>query len=161
MEIQIREANLNNEQHQQAVVDLLDAYAQIPMILGKPLSAQVRRDLIPGLQQHPTTIILLAFDQDLPIGIAVCFLGFSTFAARPLVNIHDIAVHPEHRGMGVGKLLLDSIEVKARQLNCCKVTLEVKENNARARQIYAAAGYLESCHGVDSGADLFLSKLLL
>ena len=34
------------------------------------------------------------------VGLALCFVGFSSFKARPLINIHDIAVRPEVRGQG-------------------------------------------------------------
>ena len=59
--VEIVEADLNRRDHQQAVVELVDAYAADPMGNGKPLSAEVRRTLIPGLQKHPTTLIFLAY----------------------------------------------------------------------------------------------------
>jgi hypothetical protein len=37
---------------------------------GKPLHSDVRARLIRGLQQHPTTLIFLAFDEDDPVGAA-------------------------------------------------------------------------------------------
>jgi hypothetical protein len=51
--IEILEADLDHPAHQRAVVTLLDAYAMDPMGIGKALATDVRRDLIPGLQQHP------------------------------------------------------------------------------------------------------------
>ena len=98
--ISIVEADLDRTDHQEAVVQLIDAYAQDPVILSQPLSQEVRRGLIPGLQKHPTTLVLLAYCDNEAIGVAVCFLGFSTFAAKPLINIHDFAVLPQHRGQG-------------------------------------------------------------
>ncbi len=157
---QVYEADLNDPEHQRAVVKLVNEYAQIPMIHGKPLTAEVQRDLIPGLQQHPTTIVFLAFEQDTAIGIAVCFLGFSTFAARPLINIHDLAVTAEYQGRGIGRLLLEAVEQKAHELGCCKVTLEVDEKNHRARQVYSAAGFAESRPNVAAGNALYLAKPL-
>ena len=59
--LEIVEADLYRNHHQHAILELLDAYARDPMGNGQPLSAQARRNLIPGLQQHPTTIIFLAF----------------------------------------------------------------------------------------------------
>jgi ribosomal protein S18 acetylase RimI-like enzyme len=108
---------------------------------GEGLSAEVRDRLIPGLRQHPTTLIYLAFASDEPVGIAVCFVGFSTFAARPLINIHDLAVVPAYRGQGVGRLLLERVESKGRDLGCCKLTLEVRADNHRAQRLYARAGF--------------------
>ena len=69
---------------------MVDAYSRDAMGDGKPLDQDVRAQLIPGLRRHPTTLIFLAFDGDQPVGAAVCFIGFSTFAAKPLINIHDL-----------------------------------------------------------------------
>lgn len=97
LKVEIVEADLDRPEHQHAVLDLTDAYAGDPMGNGKPLSAEVRGALIPGLRQHPTTVIFLAYQGTSAIGIANCFIGFSTFAARPLINISDLAVLPDYR----------------------------------------------------------------
>lgn len=158
--IDIIEADLDRAEHQRAVADLTNAYAMDPMGNGKPLAASVRDSLIPGLRQHPTTLIFLAYEENQPVGIATCFRGFSTFAARPLINVHDLAVLPEHRGQAVGRRLLAAVEAKARQLGCCKVTLEVQENNHRARSVYAAAGFGRVAYAAAAGGALFLAKAL-
>src|SRR4026209_2435485 len=85
--IRIVEANLSLRADQEAVLAMVDAYSRDAMGDGKPLDPDVRAQLIPGLRRHPTTLIFLAFDGDQPIGVAVCFIGFSTFAAKPLINI--------------------------------------------------------------------------
>jgi GNAT superfamily N-acetyltransferase len=158
--IEIVEADLDRAQHQQVVVELIDAYAADPMGDGDPLSADIRRDLIPGLKRHPTTLIFLAYVDGTAAGIAVCFLGFSTFAARPLINIHDFSVLPTYRGKGIGKCLLEEVERKARDMDCCKLTLEVLENNHKARRIYDAAGFAQAVYTESAGGALFLSKAL-
>jgi GNAT superfamily N-acetyltransferase len=158
--VEIVEADLNRTAHQQAVLELVDAYAKDPMGNGKPLSDEVRGALIPGLRQHPTTVIFLAYQAGQAIGIAVCFRGFSTFAARPLINIHDLAVLPAHRGQGAGRRLLGTVERKARDMGCCKLTLEVQENNHKARQVYEASGFAQSEYVEAAGGGLFLSKPL-
>jgi ribosomal protein S18 acetylase RimI-like enzyme len=135
------EADLSDLAHQQAVVEMVNTYARDPMGRGRDLPANVLRDLIPGLRAHPTTLIFLAFAGSSPVGIAVCFVGFSTFAARPLVNIHDLAVVPEHRGRGVGRRLLEAVEAKAHDLGCCKLTLEVLAGNRPAQTLYRRAGF--------------------
>jgi ribosomal protein S18 acetylase RimI-like enzyme len=143
------EADLDAPRHQEAIVSLINAYARDPMGDGRDLPPEVRERLIPGLRRHPTTLVFLAFDGERPAGIAVCFLGFSTFAARPLINIHDLAVVPEYRGQGVGRLLLGRVEAKGRQLGCCKLTLEVRDDNHRAQRLYQKAGFavMPSEHG--------------
>jgi GNAT superfamily N-acetyltransferase len=158
--ITIVEADLSRAEHQHATVRLLDGYSSDPMGAGHPLSDTARANLIPGLRKHPTTMVFLAFCDNEPVGLAICFLGFSTFAARPLVNIHDYFVSPGVRGTGVGRLLMGAVEQRARALGCCKLTLEVQENNHRARGIYAAAGFARTVYMDEAGGALFLSKPL-
>src|SRR6188768_813819 len=145
------EADLARIDHQEATALLLNAYAMDAMGDGKPLSEAARRDLIPGLREHPTTIVFLAFDVAQPVGLAICFRGFSTFSARPLVNISDYFVVSSHRGAGVGRQLLVAIEQRAREIGCCKLTLEVQENNLRAKRVYAEAGFSQTVHVPEAG----------
>ena len=102
---------------------MIDVYARDPMGETKPLDPDFVPRLIPELQNHPTTVVFLAFHGDQAVGAAVCFIGFSTFAAKPLINIHDFVVLSALRGKGVGRSLLEAIEGKARELGCCKLTL--------------------------------------
>jgi ribosomal protein S18 acetylase RimI-like enzyme len=158
--IEVIEADLDRVEHQQAVIELVDAYAADPMGNGEPLTDDVRRSLISGLQKHPTTIIFLAYHGGNAVGIAVCFRGFSTFAARPLINIHDFAVLPACRGQGIGRRLLEEIGRRAKEMGCCKLTLEVQENNRRARQVYEQAGFAQAQYQAAAGRSLFYSKPL-
>jgi GNAT superfamily N-acetyltransferase len=154
------EADLSRTDHQDAILRLLNGYSMDPMGDGHPLSETARRDLIPGLRQHPTTLVFLAYRGPEAVGLAVCFRGFSTFAARQLVNIHDFFVAPSFRGTGIGRLIFAAIEQRARELGCCRLTLEVLENNHRAKGIYAAAGFANVLYAPENGGSLFLSKSL-
>jgi len=158
--IEVTKADLALLDHQRAVVDLINSYAMDPMGNGGPLSTEVKDALIPGLRNHPTTMVFLAWEGKEAVGIAVCFLGFSTFTARPLVNIHDLAVLPAYRGKGIGRLLLAEVEREAHSLGCCKMTLEVLENNTRARKLYERAGFSQAVYAEAAGGALFMVKSL-
>jgi ribosomal protein S18 acetylase RimI-like enzyme len=90
----------------------------------------------------------------------VAFTGFSTFQGLPLLNIHDLAVLPAQRGAGVGRALLAAAEEHARATGCCKLTLEVQEDNTPARRLYERVGFRDVTYG-DSGPTRFLGKPLL
>jgi len=45
------------------------------------------------------------------------------------------------RGLGIGGMLLERVEAKARELNCCRITLEVREDNRVARSLYRKVGF--------------------
>jgi GNAT superfamily N-acetyltransferase len=68
-----------------------------------------------------SAVTFLAFVGIEPAGIINGFKGFSTFAAKPLINIHDCAVSPQFRRRGICTLLLDAVEEYARSCGCCKV----------------------------------------
>jgi GNAT superfamily N-acetyltransferase len=76
------------------------------------------------------------------------------------VNIHDFFVAPAQRSTGISRMLFAAIEHRARELGCCKLTLEVLENNHRARRVYAAAGFAPPVHAPGTGGSLFLAKPL-
>jgi ribosomal protein S18 acetylase RimI-like enzyme len=158
--IEVIEGDLSRTDHQRDVLALTDAYACDPMGNNGPLPPDVRARLIDGLRSHPTTLVFLAYDEGEAVGIATCFVGFSTFYARPLINIHDLAVVRERRGRGVGRMLLAAVEQKARTIDCCKVTLEVLADNERARRIYERAGFGVAEYGGNTGGTLFYAKIL-
>jgi len=138
----VRSADLARAADRAALVALLDAYARDPMGGGVPLAAEVIGGLPDRLAAQPGARVWLAFaDGGEPVGLAVCFTGFSTFAARPLLNLHDLAVAPAHRGRGVGRRLLEAVEEAARAAGCCKITLEVRDDNVPAQLLYRALGY--------------------
>ncbi len=159
MTVETRLANLDSTADAAAIISVLDSYASDPRGGGNPLSAEVKARLIPGLKSHPTTRIWLAFDAGQAIGLCVGFLGFSTFQAQPLINIHDLAVVPGRRGGGVGRALLTAAETYARNSGCCKLTLEVQDDNHPARTLYERFGFRDVVYG-DSGPTRFLGKPL-
>lgn len=158
-QVLVREADLENERDALAIVEVLDSYATDPRGGGVPLPDDVRARLVPALRGHPTTLVLLAFSGETPVGIAVGFFGITTFQALPLLNIHDLAVLPGSRGRGVGRALLTAIETRARERGCCKLTLEVQDDNKPARTLYDRFGFRDVVYG-DSGPTRFLSKKL-
>lgn len=161
MKFKIVTADLDSVRHADGIVAVLDSYASEPVGGGTPLNADVREKLIDALRCHPTTKVWIAENGDgETIGVAVCFVGFSTFAARPLLNIHDLAVLPGHRGNGIGTALLAAAERSARELGCCKVTLEVRADNRRARSLYVRAGYGDFSPSEQPIETIFMEKKL-
>jgi ribosomal protein S18 acetylase RimI-like enzyme len=56
---------------------------------------------------------------------------------------------------------LAEVERKARDIGCCKLTLEVQENNHRARRVYERLGFAQAEYVKIAGGSLFLSKPLM
>ena len=157
-ELDILAADLSNPSHATAVIALLDHYASGTMGGGEPLAEGVKRTLIEGLQTQSGCVVLLAYRDGDPIGLAIAFPGFSTFQAKTLLNIHDLAVHEKARGQGVGTALLTAVEEEARRRGCCKVTLEVRSDNKVALELYRKLGFCP--HYLGSDEMYFWSKPL-
>lgn len=116
-------------------------YALDEMGGGASLSDDVKSRLAECVFCHPCAYVLFAYLESEPVGLITCLLSLSTFAAKPILNVHDIAVRPEVRGQGIGRALLAAAESLALELGCCRMSLEVLEHNP-ARRLYAAAGFL-------------------
>jgi GNAT superfamily N-acetyltransferase len=151
--ITVCRADYANPAHARALVSLLDAYAQDPMGGGEPLSEFAKLNLIPELVKRPQAFSVLAFSgqsTEHPIGLVNCIEGFSTFACRPLVNVHDVAVLPLHRGQRVAEKMLALVTQIARERGACKLTLEVLQGNLGAIKLYQRVGF--SNYQLDSTA---------
>jgi ribosomal protein S18 acetylase RimI-like enzyme len=160
MAVSVIRANYAQADHAQAVIDLLDSYARDPMGGGEPLSQETRSTLIAGLSATPSAFSLLAYAGGAPVGLTNCFFGYSTFAAKPLVNIHDMVVLPRHRGQGIARAMFTEIERIAAEAGACKVTLEVLNGNEQAKALYASLGYGDFALDPEKGTALFWQKRL-
>lgn len=141
MTIEIIRADYHNEQHAQDVVMLLNEYAVNQMGGGEPLSEYTQQHLIENLKLQNNVFTVLAYVGGKPAGIANCVIGFSTFNAKPLVNFHDVAVVKAFRRQGLTKLMFEKVEQIAKELGCCKLTLEVLEGNSVAKSAYTKEGF--------------------
>lgn len=138
--VTIELTDLDEPGHREAIQFLTDAYARDPMGLGRPMDPELLSVLPDRLKQMDGAAVFIAWSADQPVGIAACFKGFSSFKASPLLNIHDIAVLPDFRGLGIGSLLLKAVEAYAREMGYCRVTLEVRVDNP-AKKVYEKAGF--------------------
>lgn len=142
--VEIVEADLNNPVHQAGIVSCLNQYAMDEMGAGKPLPADVQAAIVPGLQQVADKHVFLALAGQKVVGLAVCLLGFSTFAGKPRLNVHDLAVDPGFRGQGIGRRLMDRVSAAALDAGCSAVSLEVRKDNTVAQGLYRSLGFQDA-----------------
>ncbi|CAM2780604.1 MULTISPECIES: GNAT family N-acetyltransferase [Pseudomonas] len=159
-EILVLQASYSNPVHAEAIGLLLNHYAQDPMGGGHGLSADLLQQLPAELAKRAHAFSVLAFVGGEPAGLVNCFEGFSTFACRPLVNVHDVVVKEPFRGLGLSQKMLQKVEEIARQRGCCKITLEVLEGNPVAQASYRKFGFDDSIFDPAHGRMLFWSKAL-
>ncbi len=145
MEITFDICDYSNPAHLTAFAELLQGYMADPMGEHRPHTKLEQLRLVDGMANHPASFILFACIEDRAIGFAACFELFSTFEVKPFINIHDFYVDPTYRGYGVGKAMLEYISGDiAEQKKCCKVSLEVRTDNAVAQHLYRSVGFSEA-----------------
>ncbi|MDP4276610.1 MAG: GNAT family N-acetyltransferase [Bacteroidota bacterium] len=135
--------DFNQPAHQKALNNLLNSYMSDPMGDCQPHDEQQQRQLIEGLSNHPTAMVLFVLYQGLYAGMTTCFVNYSTFKLKPYLYIHDVFVLDEFRGKHLGRALLEKLVALARQQNYCKLTLEVRSDNPVAQSLYHQIGFDE------------------
>jgi GNAT superfamily N-acetyltransferase len=143
-----------------ALVTLLDGYARDPAGGGAPLADAVLAGLPAALAARPQAFSVLAYDGETPVGLVNCIEGFSTFACRPLVNVHDVVVLASHRGRRIAQRMLARVEEEARARQACKLTLEVLSGNPSALRAYEREGFAGYQLDPAFGSAIFLQKRL-
>ena len=90
--------------------------------------------------KKPAAEVLLAFEDDTPIGFAVFFHNFSTWLGRPGLYLEDLFVKPEHRGKGYGRALLVHLGKIAHERGCGRMEWAVLNWNEQAIEFYKKLG---------------------
>src|SRR5213075_1158618 len=90
--------------------------------------------------KKPAAEVLLAFENETPVGFAVFFHNFSTWLGRPGLYLEDLFVKPEKRGKGYGRALLVDLAKIARDRRCGRMEWAVLDWNEPAIQFYHALG---------------------
>jgi len=93
-----------------------------------------------GFGDQPYFQCLIAEYDSKPAGFAFYFFNYSTWTGRPGLYLEDLFVHPEFRGLGVGKALLARVAAIAVDKNCPRLQWEVLDWNTPAVDFYAGLG---------------------
>lgn len=135
--------DLNNDLHECALLALMNDYMLDDMGLGAELPQSLGKRIIEGLKKQNNYIGFLLKFKDQYVALANSFVGFSTFKAKQLINIHDFIVSPACRKQGAGYALLMQIKDYGRKNDFCKVTLEVRDDNQKAQRLYQKTGFVD------------------
>jgi ribosomal protein S18 acetylase RimI-like enzyme len=158
MKIKVLIADYLDQKHSLDIGDLLNKYAEDPMGGGEALAEDVKQNLSTELSKVPSAFSVICYVDGKAAGLTNCFEAFSTFKCKPLINIHDVVVKKEFRGLGISQLMLARVEERAKEKGCCKVTLEVLEGNKVAQNAYIKFGYSDYQLDPEMGRALFWQK---
>jgi [ribosomal protein S18]-alanine N-acetyltransferase len=110
----------------------LDAVLAIENVsFPRPWSRTMFLGEIDNLRSHPT-----AFRIDGRIVGYLCF-----WMVLDEAHLLNIAVHPEYRGSGNGRAMMEYLETVCRQNGIARIILEVARGNPTARNLYKMCGF--------------------
>jgi ribosomal protein S18 acetylase RimI-like enzyme len=125
---------------------------------GEDISDYAKNNLISALLKRTDIFSVIVFKDDQPAALLTAIEGFSTFACKPLLNIHDVVVHSDFRGNGLTSLLFSEIEKIAKERDCCKMSLEVLSGNEIAKKAYKKQGFADYQLDPQYGNAIFWTK---
>jgi ribosomal protein S18 acetylase RimI-like enzyme len=136
--------DLNSANHAEQFYELLAEYMKDKMGGEVIPPFNHKEEVLKNFPKDYSSMILFVKKGNLFIGMAVCFINFSTFKAKPYINVHDLIIRTGYRGKGYGKALLQKVIDIAAERNFCKVTLEVREDNLNAQALYKQLGFKDT-----------------
>ena len=89
---------------------------------------------------RPYAEVVLAEDDGRQVGFGLFFHNFSTFLGRPGIYLEDLFVLPEHRGKGIGRMLLAHLARLAVERGCGRLEWAVLDWNKEAIKFYERLG---------------------
>ncbi|MFK5913013.1 MAG: GNAT family N-acetyltransferase [Woeseiaceae bacterium] len=160
MNIKLNIVDYQDSKQGRELIELLNIYALDKMGGGESLSSFVKENLVSELSKTPNAFSIICYAKEKAVGLINCFQGFSTFKCKPLINIHDVIVLKEYRGLGLSHEMIKKVEEVAIERGCCKLTLEVLTNNDIAKSSYRKLGFEDYELDPKSGKAMFWHKAL-
>lgn len=99
--------------------------------------ADIARDLF---GPSPRAFCEIAEADGAPVGFALWFYNYSTFAGRHGIHLEDLFVRPQARGLGAGKALLASLARRCVREDLARLEWAVLDWNAPSIAFYDALG---------------------
>lgn len=81
------------------------------------------------------------FENEVCVGLSGLWSGTKLWSGKYL-EIDNFIVHPEHRKKGIGKMMTDYVDAKAKELGCTMIVLDAFTGNYTAHRFYYNQGYI-------------------
>lgn len=92
-----------------------------------------------GFQEHPLFVAWVAEKDGLILGMALCYIRYSTWKG-PVLYLEDLIVTESFRGNGIGKALFEKCIAHAKHNNYRRMVWQVLDWNTPAIDFYKGYG---------------------
>ena len=128
-----------NETHIDQVVALFDAYR---VWYGKPSDKSSGRTFLLERMKLKESVIYIAEDENgTLVGFTQLYPIFSSTRMKRMWLLNDLFVHPDSRGKGVSKMLINQAKELAKSNNACGILLETEKSNDIGNQLYPSMDF--------------------
>lgn len=83
---------------------------------------------------------VIAETADQPVGFALYFFSYSTWQAKPGLYLEDLYVQPQHRNLGIGRMMLKTLAQTALAHGCGRFEWSVLDWNEPSIKFYEKLG---------------------
>ena len=127
------------ELYRQLALTTEEAEAQDGCSAEEYRRAFVKIDALPGYE------LLVAEDGDMVIGSLELFIAPNlSHGARPWAIIENVIVDDTYRRRGVGRQLMDYAITRAKEADCCRISLDSHKSRDVAHRFYREMGFNNS-----------------
>ena len=81
------------------------------------------------------------FENEVCVAVSGFWSGTKLWSGK-YIEIDNFIVHPEHRSKGLGKMMTDYIDIKAKETGCTMIVLDAFTGNFTAHRFYYNQGYV-------------------
>jgi len=118
--------------------DLFDQYRRF---YNKLSDLEASEHFLKERMEKEEAEIFMAREGDIATGFVQLFPVFSSTRLARYWLLNDLFVHPEHRGKGISKALIDRAKRLCRETDACGMYLETGKDNHIGNQLYPATGF--------------------
>ena len=124
------------------IVPLFDGYRQF---YRQPSDMERSRLFLKERMQLGESVIFIAFAEEenlkeQALGFTQLYPIFSSVSMERMLLLNDLFIHPDHRGKGIGKLLIDNAKYFCKETTQKGIVLQTETTN-RAQSLYEREGF--------------------
>lgn len=111
--------------------------------MGYEVTAEGIKPVLTHYINNPDYYLLIAEKDGQVIGMAGFTVKYYLHREKPVLYVGSLVVKEEYRSQGVGKNLMERMELIARQRGCNSIQLNSNKRRVRAHKFYEKLGFVE------------------